>query len=354
MLNKKILTLLLATSVALFAESPFVKGENKMVKLQAIKSVDSVYLGSFLAQGHLPANKTYRIDAPVEGVVEKLGASLYQNIQKRKVLAIIKSPKILELEAIYINLLIEKEYNKNEVARLEPLYKAAVVAKKQFLKAKNTLKKYETQVEFYYSLLQEWGLSKKQVDTITRTKQPIPEIRIYSPIDGKVADLNIFPKMYLQRGEHMMTIVSKEGTHLEIALPKEIVGKLHVNSELIIGNEPFEVESIAAEVDMRTQTIAVHLVPKGTYHILPNEKRNIRLYWPRKALRVASSAVINYAEKASLFVKEDGGYRLHTITPLSRDAKSVYFISKDIDGSEEVVVRGAISLKGALQGMQND
>ncbi len=354
MLNKKILILVLATSVALFAENTFIKGENKMVKLQGIKSVDSVYLGSFLAQGHLPADKIYRIDAPVEGVVEKLGAGLYENIKKRKIVAVIKSPKILELEATYINLLIEQEYNKNEVARLEPLYKAAVVAKKQFLKAKNTLKKYETQVDFYYSLLQEWGLNKKQVDTITRTKQPIPRIHIYAPIDGKVADLNIFPKMYLQRGEHMMTIVSKEGTHLEVALPKEIVSKLNGSSELIIGNEPFEVESIAAEVDTRTQTVAVHLVPKGTYKILPNEKRNIRLYWPRKALRIASSAVINYADKASLFVKEDGGYRLYPITQLGRDAKNVYFISTEIDGSEQVVVRGAISLKGALEGMQDD
>jgi len=342
------------TSVTLMATSLVVEGKNKMVRTAAPKLTNSVYLGSFLAQGHLPAQEIYRIDAPVEGVVKKLNAKIYDHTKKNVLLAIIKSPKMLELESTYINLLIEQEYNANEVARLKPLYEAAVVAKKQYLKAQNTLAKYETQAKFYYYLLQEWGLSKAQVDTIKKTKKPIPEIKIYAPIAGKIADLNIFPKMYLQRGEHMMTVLNEKGAHLEVALPLNIARKLKPGFKLYIEDMPVVVESIAAEIDTRTQTLAVHLLPQKSMYIMPNEKKNVKLFWPRSAYEVPSSSIISYNDRSALFVEMKDGYRLVYVTVLGRSSDKVYVLSKELQKGDRVAISGAIALKGALEGQSDD
>ncbi|MDF1877099.1 efflux RND transporter periplasmic adaptor subunit [Sulfurimonas sp. SAG-AH-194-L11] len=351
----KKLTLIALISVhTLMAKPLFVEGKNKMVQTSKPKSTKSVYLGSFLAQGHLPAGQTFRIDAPLEGVVEKLDVGIYETISKGKLLLVIKSPKILELEATYINLLIEKEYNANEVARLKPLYEASVVAKKQYLKAQNTLAKYATQTEFYYHLLQEWGLSKIQVKSITKTKKPVPNIKIYAPISGKITDLNIFPKMYLQRGEHMMTLINEQSAHLEVALPLDIAKKLEPGFTLYIDDKPVEVESIAAEVDVRTQTVAVHLLPKDEFFIMPNEKKNIKLFWPKNAFEISVSSVIKYNNKPTVFVEKEGGYALIYIDILGRSSSKVYVDSPEITASSKIVISGAISLKGALEGQSDD
>ncbi len=353
MIRNLLLSALMGASL-LHAGDLVVKGADKLVKTAPVETTNRVYLGSFLASGYLPASDTYRIDAPVEGVIERLGAKLYEPVKKGQRLVVIKSPRLLELESTYIDTLIQKEYYANEVKRLKPLYEAAVVAKKRYLEAQNTLTKFKTQSHFYYQLLMEWGLSRKQVDTITRQKRPIPDIAIYAPIDGKVADLNIYPKMYVERGEHMMTVIDPKGAHYEVALPLKLTRLLRQGATLYVGDTPATVESIAATVDPRTQTVAVHLLPKNGLTILPGEKRNIKLYWPKAAYALPSSAVIDYDDKPAVFVKTPRGYRLVFVTILGRSSHTVYATSPELGKDTLIATVGVISLKGALEAQSDD
>ncbi len=351
---KKIIIALLLTLTPVIANELIVTGQNDMVKTDTPEATKSVYLGSYLAKGTVQAKDIYRIDASVEGIVERLNVSIYEPIKKGRLLAVIKSPKMLELESTYINFLIEEEYNANEVARLKPLYEAKVVAKKQYLKAVNTLQKFQTQTKFYYHLLQQWGLTKKQVDNIKKSKKPIPEIKIYAPIDGLINDMNIFPKMYLQRGEHMMTILDDNNANLVVSIPINIAKKIKLNQKLFVNDIEVAVKSIAAEIDARTQTIAVHLLPQENMHIMLNEKRNIKLYLPKEALRLPASAIIDYHNKEVVFVKVSNGYKLVNVTILGRNNSSVYVAADSLSSTDEVAVSGVISLKGALEGQDND
>ncbi|MBD3842955.1 MAG: efflux RND transporter periplasmic adaptor subunit, partial [Campylobacterales bacterium] len=349
----KMIIINLTAAVSLLANEMIVKADNTMVKLSPLKETKSVYLGSYLAQGHLPANASFRIDAPLEGIVQALYANVYDEVKKGSVLAVIKSPKILELESEYINLLIEEEYNQNELARLKPLYEAAVVAKKQYLMALNISEKYETQLKFYRNLLEEWGLSAKQIDVVTQSKKAITEIEITAPISGKIADLNIYPKMYLQRGDHMMSVVDQKQTHLELSLPLSLAKELKVGSKLFIGETEVEVESIAAKIDPKTQTLPVHLLSKGGISVFPQEKKNIKLFWPRDAYEIPASAIVEVNDKASIFVKVAKGYKLVAVKILSRDSNKVYILSKDLHNNDQIASSGAIALKGALEAQSN-
>ncbi len=353
MIKKTIIVLSLLIA-PLVAKELVVEGVNSMVKTQHPQVTQSVYLGSYLARGYVESKDIFRIDAPVEGVVEKLNASIYEPIKKGRLLAVIKSPKMLELESTYINFLIEEEFNANEVARLKPLYEATVVPKKQYLKALNTLKKFQTQTKFYYHLLQQWGLSKEQVESIKESKKPVPEINVYAPIDGTINDMNIFPKMYLQRGEHMMTILDDKNAHLVVSLPLDVARKIKLNQKLFVNDIEVVVKSIAAEIDARTQTIAVHLLPQKNMHILLNEKKNIKLYWPRDAFLLPASAVIEYHDKEAVFVKISNGYKLVNVSVLGRNNSSVYLSAKELNAKDVVATSGVISLKGALEGQDND
>jgi len=320
-----------------------------MVKTAQPVKTERIYLGSFLANGHLSANKIFRIDTPVGGIVEKLNANIYDSVTKGELLVTLKSPKILELESKYIDALIEKEYYSSEVNRLKPLYVAAVVAKKSFLKAKNTLTKFTTKSNFYYHLLLEWGLSKSQADKIKKTKKPIAKIKIFAPISGKISDLNIYPKMYVNDGTHLMTILNPKGTHLEVSLPAAIAKRLHNNATLYINNTPVTVESISAKIDSRTQTLAVHLLPVKSMHILPAEKRNIKLYWPKSAFVLPASALIDFKGKSIVFIKKSNDFESIEVTVLGRNNDKVYVIAKKLQIDSQVAITGVITLKGTLE-----
>ncbi len=354
MIKKRVIAVLLAIT-PLISAAEMVKGNTSMVKTKKVESTKRVYMGSFLAIGFLPNNSIYRIDAPIEGVIERVDAKIYEPVKRGERLFVIKGPKLLELEAEFIDTLIEMEYYENEVKRLEPLYKAAVVAKKRYLEAKNMLAKFETKSMFYYHLLIEWGLKQSEVDSIVKTKKPLPRITITSPIDGIVSDMNIYPKMYAERGRHLMTVLNPDKAHYEVALPLKIAKNRKPGMKLFGDDKETVVESISATVNSRTQTVAVHLKPIAKANgIVPKEKRNIKLYWPKKAYSLPANAVIEYDSKEAVFVKEKEGFRPVFVTVLGRSSDRVYLISDELSSNAEVAVSGVIALKGAMEAQAND
>ncbi len=324
------------------------------VKTQTPVETSRVYLGSFLARGELPASAVYRIDAPVEGIVQNLSIHIYETVEKGRKLLVIKSPELLELEAKFIDTLIELDYYRAEVERLKPLFEAAVVARKRYLEAQNMLSKFETQSSFYRHLLLEWGLREGQVDEMTKSKKPLATIAISAPIGGVVNDMAVYPKMYVSRGEHMMTIIDPKGVHLVLALPGKIAKRLKKGDRLFIEEKPVVVESVSATVDARTQTVAVHLLPPKGSALMAGEKRNVKLYWPKKAYRLPSSALIEYGGGEALFVKSGSKFRPLRVTVLGRSGREVYLLAPGLSERSEVAISGVIALKGALEGAEGD
>ncbi len=354
-MRKMILPFLIASIMTpLFAKELVVTDVGTGVKTQSPRSSSRVYLGSYLARGLLPANEIYRIDAPVEGIVESLKVHIYDPVKRGERLLVIKSPELLELEAKYIDALIQREYYQAEVTRLKPLFEAAVVAKKRYLEAENTLTKFKTQSAFYRHLLIEWGVPKSQVKKIEESKKPIAAITVSAPIDGFIDDLAVHPKMYVARGEHMLSIINPKGVHLQIALPVNVAERLKRGDMLYVGDQPVKVESISATVDPRTQTVAIHLLPGKGASLRAGEKRNVKLYWPKRAYTLPASAVIEYGQKQAVFVKSDKGFRLQPVTVLGRSGGRVYLTAAGLSPESEVAVSGVIALKGALEGAEGD
>ncbi len=352
---RKILPVFIAAMLTpLFAKDLVVADVGSGVKTSSPKPTERVYLGSFLARGHLPASEVYRIDAPVEGIVQSLSAHIYDPVKKGQKLLVIKSPELLELEAKYIDSLIQREYYQAEVTRLKPLFEAAVVAKKRYLEAENTLTKYKTQSAFYRHLLIEWGLPKKQVERIEESKKPIATIVVSAPIGGFIEDLAVRPKMYVARGEHMLTIINPQGVHLEISLPISVANQLDRGDRLYVGDTVAEVESISATVDPRTQTVAIHLLPGKGAELKPGQKRNVKLYWPKRAYTLPATAVIEYDDAQAIFIKTQKGYKLMPVTVLGRSSSKVYLAADGLNPDSEVAVSGVIALKGALEGAEGD
>ena len=319
-----------------------------LVQTAMPKLSQKVYLGSFLANGHLPPKYIFEMDAFLEGEIENVYIKPFAAVKKGQKILSIKSPKLLELESTFIENYLQQLYFAKELQRLKPLIKEAIVAKRRYLEVKNKFLMYKAKANFYAHLLSEWGIGEKELQRMRTAKMPISAIDIKAPIDGRVAKLDAKSLMYVQTGDHLVTIIDPTKTHLEVALPLEVVRYLHKKEKIYVDDKEGFIESIAPEVDPATQSVAVHIVVKGM-KILPNQRLNVRLYIPKKALVIASSALIEVDGKEGVFVKEGKQFHFVPVRVLARTAKEVYFLSPTITTSTPVAVTGVIALKGSME-----
>ncbi|NPA84126.1 MAG: HlyD family efflux transporter periplasmic adaptor subunit [Epsilonproteobacteria bacterium] len=313
-----------------------------------VRVADRLYIGSFLAVGYLPAKGRYVLDAPIEGVVEGLEVDLFDPVQKGQLIATIKSPKILEIEGEYLKALIEYDYYRNEVKRLKPLSEAAIVPKKRYLQARNELLKFQSQVHSLKNLLLDWGLEREQVARITRTRRPDPILRLRAPIDGRVSDLAINPKLYLHQGDHMLTITSPQGTIVKVALPLAVTKELREGGEIHLNGHLGRIQRISPLVDEESQTRSVMI--QAPLKLLPGQKERVSLYLPKAVLVVPSTAIVEIQGESGLFVKGEGGFSFVPVQILARTKEQVYIRSSQVRPGDLVAIEGVISLKGALEG----
>ncbi|NPA56446.1 MAG: HlyD family efflux transporter periplasmic adaptor subunit [Epsilonproteobacteria bacterium] len=330
--------------------SALLGGEKRVeidVPTEPLRAKERLYIGSFLAVGYLPATSRYVMDAPIEGVVEDLNVRLFGTVKRGEKIVTIKSPKILEIEADYINALIERDYYRNEIKRLQPLSEAAIVPKKRYLQAKNDLMKFQTKVQFLKSLLRDWGLQPDQIKRITRTKRPDPYINLYAPITGNISDLAVHPKIYLHQGDHILTLIDNSQVLVKIALPLAIAKLLRPGEKIYINDRPAKVREVAPTVDKMTQTIGVLI--DAPISILPGQKQNVTLQLPRRAFVVPPRAVVDIDGESGIFVKRGKGFIFVPVRVLSRTAREVFILSDRLKEGDLVATSNVISLKGAWE-----
>lgn len=336
-------------ALAAFGGQRYVQGEGLLIKTGSIEKAQSVYLGAYLANGHLPARETYRIGVPVDGIVTFLGAHVNEPVKKGERLATLKSQQLLALESEYIDALIEKEYYAHQLERLEPLSKSGTVARKHYFEAKNSLQKYEAKSGYLRKLLIEWGVKPEVIEKIAQEKKPVATLDINAPVSGKISEIDAKAMMYLQRGEPLMTLIDPKKVHLEVSLPLELAKSLKPGEKLYIDKQPVTVESIAPTVETRTQTVAVHLLIPGASTLMPGEKRNVKLYRVQSALSLPASALVDLDGAPAIFVKTPQGYAPHAVRLLSRTNTDAYFDAPGVKAGDTVAVTGVIALKGAYE-----
>ncbi len=254
--------------------------------------------GTVRAYGRVVAdeNRTHRLVAPSEGWVRELyGGTTGTLVKKDQVLATYYSRDIISTLVGFYLALGTSEQN------IPPGRQQAGVATSQLRTAEANLLTL--------------GMSQAQIEELKRTRQPIPDIEIRSPVSGFVLARNLSPSLRFDRNTELYRIADLSQVWVLADLYENEARYVKPGSKIRImlpyDKKPFQgtVSDVLPQVDAATRTLKVRLEVENPEYILRPDMF-VDVEFPVKlpsALTVPADAILDSGLKKTVFVDRGNG-----------------------------------------------
>jgi len=205
------------------------------------------------------------------------------------------------------------------------------------------------------------GMAEQDIAELTRTRQVLPRVGIYAPIDGLVMMLAAREGGSVNNSETLMQIANHATLWQIINVPERYAQQIHVGqtAEINLDSDPAtiihgNVQYIYPELDTVTRSLRVRIAldnPDGK--LLPGMYGQTSLQTsPRSVLSIPTEAVIATGTRNVVIVQDGNQFRPVTvITGLEQDGKTE--IISGLHESEQVVTSGQflIDSEASLSGV---
>ncbi|MDQ7068601.1 MAG: efflux RND transporter periplasmic adaptor subunit [Sulfurimonas sp.] len=318
------------------------------VKTVHPKLIDKVPLGVYLGTYEYPLHNRYTISANVDGFITKINIKPFEKVVKGEKLFSLTSPKLLDLQAKYINNILEKEYLEKEVARLTPLVKKGAVANKKLIESLNKLQKFKSTISFEEDVLLAHGMSEKQIKYIKSKHKPDPTLSIFAPQTGSISSLNITSGSFVTQGSVLAKLLNTSECHFSINMNWKEADTLKVGEKVFSDSEEFAVFARSPQIDTISQTRSIDLHQEGNCDAKGGVSRNIAFYREHKAYVISDNALITLNDKYVLFKKTSDGFELVEVKLLG-SSNGLSYIEAALSSDDFIAVSSVLTLKTIAQ-----
>lgn len=256
---------------------------------------------SFRSVGKVTMDETRfsKVQTRIEGWIEKVYVDFTgKSVEKGQALLTLYSPEMLASQQEYLLAMRGREIMKDS-----PLAGSQQQGDSLLVAARKRLELF--------------SLSEAQIEEITRTKQPLTNITIYSPISGYVMMRNAFPKQRITPETELYTVVDlskvwimadvfeNEASMIRIGMPAR-VSLSYGNGRKINGR----VSYIQPEVDPTTRTLKVRIEADNPGMTLkPDMFVDVEFSVAMSArMTVPAEAVLDTGLRKTVFVDRGNGY----------------------------------------------
>lgn len=313
----------------------------------------------------VPPQNLVSISAPLGGFVHSTELLQGMKIKKGQVLAVMEHPDYVQLQQDYIDKKSKVEYLTLEFKRQEELNKENVNSAKVFQQAKSDLMSMKAQVK---------GLEEKLaiigINTNNFTENDISrKVKIHSPINGYVSEVNVNIGKYVNPSEVMFEIVDTEHLHAELTVYEKDVVKLkigqHVRFTLPNENDKeriAEVYLIGRKIDAdRSVRVHAHLENEDT-ELLPGMYINALIELnENKVNAVPEAALVMFEGKYFVYQlkeKHGEGYHFEMLEVqkgvTENGFSEITFIKKTDSSKLQLVTKGAFSLLAKMKNVEEE
>jgi len=313
----------------------------------------------------VPPQNLVSVSAPLGGFVYSTELLQGMKIKKGQLLAVMEHPDYVQLQQDYIDKKSKLEYLTLEFNRQEELNKQNVNSAKVFQQAKSEFISMKAQVK---------GLEEKLaiigINTSNFTENDISrKVKIHSPINGYVSEVNVNIGKYVNSSEVMFEIVDTEHLHAELTVYEKDVVKLKIGQQIrfTLPNENnkerlAKIHLIGRKIDAdRSVRVHAHLENEDT-ELLPGMYINALIELnENKVNAVPVEAVVMFDGKYFIYLlKEKLGEDYHfemmeVQKGVSESGYSEITFKKKIDSSKiQLVTKGAFSLLAKMKNTEEE
>jgi RND family efflux transporter MFP subunit len=361
-MNKQILSLvlLLAPLTSLAVEIELTKEQLNNINLTTAiintrENSRQLQLSGLVTADRL---KTHRVAPVIGGIVVDLRVVEHEKVSKGQILARLRSHKLGEAQAEYLESLARYSLLKGERKRIDILYKEGIVSETRWRKIDSEFIGAQANLEARRRLLSITGLTKSQIVALSTQQDTLAEFNLISPIDGIVTQVDVESGQLIDGGQAAFHIDDLSVLWAMVKIPVANLAQIEagVDADIAVKARPGKsysgkLKSLGAEVDMQSQTLTGRIVldnPSG--ELLPGMYAEVNLNTvTNQGIMAPASAVFRLGNEAYLFKILGEGRFEPVAIKIGAEANGWIPVLRGIETGTKVISSGVAELKSHWQ-----
>jgi cobalt-zinc-cadmium efflux system membrane fusion protein len=324
------------------------------IKVEGVQALPEPLLDPLNARVAYDENYTVRVSSPIAGRVTRILVQPGDRVTAGQTLLELDAPDFASAAADVAKSGADLQLKQKAYARTDELYKAEVVARKDFDSAESDLRQAEAEHNRARMRL-------RNLDPVSRSGSIGYALR--ATLAGVVAERNVNPGAEVRPDAPNPLFVITDPAHLwvMIDLPERYLGKIAVGQKVTIDVDAYpggdfvgQVASIGEVLDPATRRVQVRCVvnnperrlkPEMYARVTPINDERVKLP------RMPNSALLTEGLYSFVFVeKEPGVFEKRRVT-LGLQGRSESYVKQGLTEGERVVTVGALLLNSELAGV---
>lgn len=313
-------------------------------------------LGSLLpARVTIPNAQLQVVTAAQQGLVERLLVAAGESVTAGQPLASIQSPRFLELQSEYLELLTRERLAAANYRRDRQLSKEGIIAERRLLESRAAWQELDTDLERMRRTLALAGMDEPALAALAAKRELDSTLLVRAPFDGVILEQLVEAGARVEAADPLYRVAQLDPLWLEIHVPLDRLGESRTGQPVVIPALGItgRIITIGQLVHGTDQGVLLRAeVHAGSEQLRPGQFVQARLAVdaPGERFRVPAPAVTHVQGTSYVFVDRAQGFEAVAVQVIEEENGSLV-IAAELAGDARVAVRGVAALKSAwLQG----
>jgi cobalt-zinc-cadmium efflux system membrane fusion protein len=325
------------------------------IRIEAVEALPEPLLDPLSARIAYDENHTVRVSSPIAGRVTRLLVQPGDRVAAGQPLVQIDSPDFAAAAADVAKSRADLQLKEKAYARAGELFKAEVIARKDFENSESDLRQSEAEHN-------RGRLRLRNLDPVmSDAGGSVYALR--APIAGIVAERSVNPGTEVRPDAQNPLFVITDPAHLWVIvdLPERNLSALRAGQDVFVEVDaypnqqfPARVATVGEVLDPATRRVQVRCVLENPKRLLKPEMyaRVTPLADTQSKLpRIPNSSLLTEGLYSFVFVEKEPGVFAKRLVTLGLQGRSTSYVKQGLAGGERVVTVGALLLNSELAGV---
>jgi len=304
----------------------------------------------------IPQQQIRIVAAPAGGIVETLLVSQDDNVTAGQVVALVRSPDIVEAQRNYLGALSDNTLAADKLRRAQLLFEGKATPERELRIAETEASIAKAKLEERAQLLLLLGMSKEEFDTLQSTRAIASMLTLRAPIDGTVVTRHVGVGEQIKSAASIFTLGVLSPLRVNIQVPAQRLPAIAEGDVVTVPAYRVQgkVIRIGRTVDATTQsaTAVAEVDPAG--RLRPGLAVTAVIQVDQTAATdggtvwsVPLTSVVRHRDQSWVFLRASGGFRAVPVQVVAEQQRTVT-VRAGFTAQDEIAARGVLALLSEL------
>ena len=207
----------------------------------------------------------------------------------------------------------------------------------------------DARVNLHGSQLLTNGFTKKMLQQVQTSLQPIVEQDVYASKSGVVYKVDVNVGEFVQAEHMLMGIYADAKRYIELSVPVKEIQNISLGDKALFSKYSATIIAIGNVVNISSQSVQVRAEIQNAQDIMINRVYGVKIEKSVKdAVKVKKSALVFVQNKAYVFKKVSDGFEVISVKIIS-EGPVCYVIKGDIKPGDNLAVSATAALLSAME-----